>query len=204
MTRNYRFLFGLAILTLTPVSAFLATRSLAQEETLVGEGFHSGGYGGPVWKAGLLNGKVGMFSGGRGAWIINRRFAIGGGTYDLITDVESDEASSNGEPLHIDLEYGGLEMEYIHHSEKLLHWTIHTMLGGGTVSLLEHHPSRTVETDNIFVVEPSLNMDINASSWFRIGLGASYPMAMGLDLGGITNSDINGPSGLIILKFGSF
>ena len=47
-------------------------------------------------------------------------------------------------------------------------------------------------------------MDINVSSWLRIGLGASYRIAVGLDLEEITNSDISGPSGLIILKFGKF
>ena len=60
---------------------------LAQEETLIGDQFHGGVYGGPVWKLGLVNGKVGMFSGGRGGWIINHRVAIGGGGYSMITDV---------------------------------------------------------------------------------------------------------------------
>ena len=53
------------------LSILLVAPSLAQEETLVEGEFHSGGYGGPVWKAGLVNGKVGLYSGGRGGWIIN-------------------------------------------------------------------------------------------------------------------------------------
>lgn len=186
------------------VSILLATSLLAQEETLVGEGLHSGGYGGPVWKVGLVNGNAGMFSGGRGGWIINHKFAIGGGGYGSMVDVESDAVSDNGKTLYIDLNYGGFEMEYIHNSDKVIHWTIHTMIGGGSVRLLEHEPNRTIETEKFFVVEPNLNLDINISSWFRIGLGASYLITMGLDSEKISNSDISGPSGLIILKFGSF
>jgi beta-glucosidase len=58
------------------VSILLSISLLAQEETLVGERFHNGGYDGPVRKLGLFDSKAGMFAGGRGAWIINHRFAM--------------------------------------------------------------------------------------------------------------------------------
>lgn len=58
------------------VSILLSTSLLAQEETLVVERFHSGDYCKPVWKVGLFNGKTGMFTGERGEWIINHRFAM--------------------------------------------------------------------------------------------------------------------------------
>ena len=132
------------------ISIFIVTPLLAQEETIVGDLFHNGGYGGPVWKVGLFNGNAGILSGGRGAWIINHKFAIGGGGYGLITDVKSDAVSNDGKSLYIDLDYGGLEMEYIHKSDKLFHWTLHTMLAGGTVRLLEHNPTKTIETENFF------------------------------------------------------
>ena len=193
--KKYGFLF---------LSIFLTTSLLAQEETLVGNGFHSGGYGGPVWKIGLVNGKAGMYSGGRGGWIINHKFVIGGGGYGMIMDVSTDEVSTGGKPLYLDLSYGGFEMEYIHNSDKLIHWTIHTMLGSGSAKLKEHDPREAIENDQFYVIEPSFNVDINISSWFRIGFGASYLFAIGADLGGITSSDISGPSGLIILKFGRF
>lgn len=177
---------------------FMATPLLAQEETLVGRGIHSGGYGGPVWKVGLVNGKTGLFSGGRGGWIINHKFAIGGGGYSMITDVEADGQ------LYLDMEYGGFEMEYIHKSNKLIHWTIHTLLGAGTVKLKEHDPRDDIESDRFYLIEPSFNFDFNVADWFRIGLGASYRLAFGVDMSGVTSSDVSGPSGLIILKFGSF
>lgn len=177
---------------------------LAQEETLVDNGFHSGGYGGPVWKMGWINGYLGLFSGGRGGWIINHTFVIGGGGYSQVLDVKTDYISVNEKPLYLNMSYSGFEMEYIHDSNRLVHWTIHAMIGGGKVRLKEHNPNETVEMDNFFMVEPSFNVDMNVSTWFRIGLGVSYRLALGVDLPGIGSSNVSGPSGLVILKFGSF
>lgn len=182
----------------------VATALVAQEKTLIGKEIESGGYGGPVWKAGLVNGKTGVFSGGRGAWIINHKFAIGGGGYSLTTDVRSDGSGENGKPLYIQLEYGGFEMEFIHDSDKIVHWTFHTLFGGGSARLVEQKPDRTITSEKFYMVEPSVDLDFNVTSWFRFGIGAGYRVAMGLNLPGVANSDISGPSALIILKFGSF
>jgi hypothetical protein len=61
-----------------------------------------------------------------------------------------------------------------------------------------------MNNDKIYMVEPSINMDININSWVRIGFGASYRYSMGLDITEISSSDLNGFSGLLIFKFGSF
>ena len=184
---------------------FLLTFSLfAQEETLVGDHFHSGGYGGPVWKVGLVNGQIGMLSGGRGGWIINHTIAIGGGGYNTIMDVETDGVSENDKTLYLRMEYGGFEIEYIRNSDKVVHWTIHMMIGGGMARLKEHDPNNSIESERFYLIEPSFNVDVNITKWFRVGVGATYRLALGLDMNEISSSDISGPSGQIILKFGSF
>jgi hypothetical protein len=185
-------------------SILCTTSLMAQEETLIGEVFHSGGYGGPVWKVGMINGKTGMFTGGRGGWIINHKFVFGGGGYSLVSDIETDMLSENGNNLFLDLEFGGLELEYIHNSDKLVHWTIHTMLGRGKATLLEHDPKSVETKDSFYMVIPSFDVDFNINSWFRFGVGASYHLALDLELDQLSNSDVSGLSALIILKFGSF
>jgi hypothetical protein len=187
-----------------PFTVVFAVLSFAQEETLVGGELHSGGYGGPVWKVGFFDGRLGLLSGGRGGWIINHKVAIGGGGYSLLLDVKSDAVSSNGRPLYIDMTYGGFEIEYIHDSDRLIHWTIHALLGTGTVKTKVHDPVETVDTDAFYIVEPSMNFDFNMARWFRIGFGFSYRLAFGVDLEGISSSDIHGLSGLVIFKFGRF
>lgn len=184
--------------------ALLLTVSLvAQEETLVGEEIHSGGYGGPVWKLTSINGTTTSLTGGRGAWLINHAFGIGGGGYGTVSDVKA-EFTLDDRPLYIELDYGGLELEYIHDSDKLLHWTLHTLLSTGTVKLRQHAPDREVQSDKIYLLEPSLNADLNIARWFRIGFGVSYRYVIDLDLSPLSQSDLSSLSGLICLKFGSF
>jgi len=176
----------------------------AQQQSLIGDDFSTTAYGGPVFKVGSFNGKTGLLSGGRGALIINHKFAIGGGGYGMITDLKLDKVSYNEKPIYMDLDYGGFEMEYINNSDKVVHWAIHTLLGRGTVKLIEHNPTVTIETDKIYFAEPGLDLDINICSWFRIGLGASYRFSMGLDIQEISSKYLNGFSGQMVFKFGSF
>ena len=95
-------------------------------------------------------------------------------------------------------------MEYIHRSDNLIHWTIHTLLGGGSVALVEDNSNNRLESDNLFVVEPSLDVDLNITNWFRLGMGVSYRLVTGLDSDIVSNSDLSGVGGLLILKFGKF
>ncbi len=188
----------LALVILLPALVF------SQAETLVGNGFENGGYGGPLFRIGIVKGKVVAFTGGRGAWIINHRFAIGGGGYSMMSSVKTDGLSPGGDPLYLKMETGGFELEYINDSDKLLHWTVHLTLGGGAVRLIERSPDKEIYSDHMYLVEPSANLDMNITEWFRLGAQASYRLVMGLDLPVVTNGDVSGPTIGLILKFGSF
>jgi len=186
------------------VALFMCVSMNSQVHTIDGENLTNGGYGGPVSKVGLVNGNPVLLTGGRGAWIINHKLALGGGSYSMVTDLKTSEISNNEKNLFMNLNYGGIEMEYIFNYDKLVHLTVQSMFGGGTLNLLEHNPTVTTNSDKIFMVEPSLNVEVNINSWLHIGVGASYRYSVGLDIAEISPSDINGFSGLIILKFGSF
>ena len=178
--------------------------SWAQEQTLVGKNIENGGYGGLAWKLSSINGTSTVLAGARGGWILNHTFAIGGGGYSIISDVKTELFSQNDRPLYIMLDYGGLELEYIHNSDNLFHWTLHTLLGGGQVILQEHNPENNLASDNLFVFEPSLNVDLNITHWFRMGMGVSYRLVTGIEGDIVDNSDVNGVNGLLVLKFGKF
>jgi len=177
---------------------------LAQVETLVGDGFHSGGYGGLLFRVGIVKGEAALFSGGRGAWIINHRFAIGGGGYSMLTDVKTDAVTTGGNPLYMKIHMGGLELEYIEDSDKLLHWTFLVTLGGGTVAVRTKGSTADYDSDEFFVMEPNANMDLNINKWFRIGVGVSYRFAIGVDNPYAKASDVSGPSIGAVFKFGAF
>jgi hypothetical protein len=56
----------------------------------------------------------------------------------------------------------------------------------------------------VFVIEPGIDAEINIHKNFRIGLGVYYRIVSGVDYADLTNTDLNGISGQITLKFGAF
>jgi hypothetical protein len=176
----------------------------AQDEQLVSGKIESGGFGAPVWKITQLNGETAFLSGGRGGWIINHTFVIGGGGYSTIGDVKTDLVNlANNEPLYLRMEYSGLELEYIHHSGKLVHWTAQTLFGGGRLEIREHDPDRTFAKDDFAVVDASLNAEINVLKWMRVNAGAGYRLVFGVNRD-FSNGDIGGIEAQVAVKFGSF
>jgi hypothetical protein len=91
-----------------------------------------------------------------------------------------------------------------------LHGYVSVLVGAGSVSYREpmmnwddNHSSR--DYDAFFVVEPSVNLELNLTTWMRLGVGAGYRYVSGVnDLRGITNGDLRGASGSLTLKFGAF
>ena len=180
--------------------------AMAQDETLIKGEVESGGYGAPIFKVGQINGATGVFVGGQGGWIINHSFVLGGKGYGLVNNVDI-EGSQN---LKLDFGCGGVLLEYIFSSEKILHVVINTMIGAGGVRYAEKDYSNDYEDEvdynssSFFVLEPGIYMVLNISSYFRIGAGITYRYVNGVEYENLTNADLSGVSGEIVFKFGSF
>ena len=184
----------------------LAFPVLAQEEeTLIKGDIEHGGFGGPVVKFGSFNGESGVLVGGRGGWIINHAFILGGGGYGLVTNVKANTLGPNGE-RYLEFGYGGLELEYIPEPNKLIHLSFLALIGGGGVSWRDGDVSMSSrrESDAFFIVEPTVHATLNVTPFFRISAGASYRYITGLDSKVSSNSDLSGPSGLLTFRFGKF
>jgi hypothetical protein len=179
--------------------------ALSQEQTLIGGDFESGGFGGPVLKVTTVNGVGAVMVGGRGGWIINHSFVLGGGGYSLVTNVKAKLTDSAHQ--YIELGYGGLDLEYIASSDDLLHLSMGLLIGGGSAgyknensdSFNQHH-----SMDSFFVLEPSVHANLNVTHYFRIAAGVSYRYITGLQSVVATNADLSGPSAVLTLKFGKF
>lgn len=191
---------GFRALILTTSFALLAVSSAqAQEETVLSGGIRSGGFGAPVVKFSQVNDSFGLFVGGRGGWIINSTFVIGGGGYGLANDVVPDESSLPFDPFRrIEMGYGGLELEYIGLSDRVIHYSVYVLIGGGGVS------HRTPISDSFFVLEPAVNVEVNLVSWFRLNGGVGYRYVSGVNSPELTNSDLSAFAGSLTFKFGSF
>ena len=178
----------------------------AQEQTLIGSGdIENGGFGGPVVKVTSINGESAVLVGGRGGWIINHTFVLGGAGYGLVTNVNAKKTDS----VHqfIQMGYGGLDLEYIASSNDLVHLSLGLLIGGGSIgfkdeneNLFDNH--RTIK--GFFVLEPSAHANLNVTHFFRIAGGISYRYVNGLKSPLSTNADLSGLSAVLTLKFGKF
>jgi hypothetical protein len=180
----------------------------AQEQTLAGNGeMEHGGFGGPVFKYTQIKNEPAVLVGGRGGWIINHTFVIGGGGYGLVNQIKADYLINNIQPF-ISFGYGGLELEYIIQSAQIVHFTVYTMIGAGGITykedLLDDWEDWTHASDGFFVFEPAINIEVNIINFFRINAGVSYRFVSGLYYGELQNSDLSGLAGALTLKFGSF
>ncbi len=181
--------------------AFASTH--AQQETLAGHDLHSGGFGGPVLKITPINGKTGILVGGRGGWIINHTFILGGGGYGLVTDIAAAAPGLSGE-TYVNFGYGGVELEYIHQWDKLMHLSFGLLVGGGGVGTRSSSGSNSGDSKGFFTMEPWVNGNINVTDFFRISAGVSYRWVTGANSPAASDSNLSGVAGILILRFGSF
>jgi hypothetical protein len=190
----------------------LAANVAAQgEQTIFNGEVKSGGFGGPVVKFTSINDQSAVMVGGRGGWVINHSFVIGGGGYGEVTKINAPAGVMSEErPLDLKLGYGGLDLEYIVHPNSLAHFSAYTFIGCGTARYVDDAGAVTEsdenasESDLVFVLEPALNAELNVTSWFHLSAGVSYRLVNGVDLEGLKNSDLSGMAATLTLKFGTF
>ena len=189
--------------------AFLVTvftfSAFAQEATLINGEIESGGFGGPVLKVTSINGENAVMVGGRGGWIINHTFVLGGGGYGLVTEVKA--KTPDAPRQFMEMGYGGLEIEYITASNDLLHLSLGLLVGGGGVGYKygdNNDYMGSHDKKSFFILEPCVNANLNVTRSFRIAAGVSYRYVSGLKSNVTTNADLSGPSAVLTFKFGSF
>jgi hypothetical protein len=193
---------------------FAGTIQAQEEETLLSGGLESGGYGAPVVKFTSVKGEFAVMVGGYGGWLINHAFMLGGGGYGLVTRHMLEPASGTAivpEDHRIDFGYGGGMLEYIFSPMAVVHSSISLLIGGGTVAMQNDWGNYSDwmhgyegQRDGVFVLEPSLNVELNVATFFRVNAGGSYRFVNGVSMFGLKNADLSGPSINLALKFGKF
>ena len=173
-----------------------------------------GFYGGPVVKFSTFEDGLGLYVGGKGAWLIDHKIGVGIAGYGLINNMNYSEYNDN--ELKLQTGYGGLFLEYVNDSRKLIHFSVGSLIGAGGAAYMERfrYEDRyydehqweydVVESSAYFVIEPEVSVEFNITEFFMIGVGGSYRMVSNTDLFEHTDSDLSGPSGNITFKFGKF
>jgi hypothetical protein len=211
-------MFSPSLRTTLPASAlffllalWLAVPATAQvsgpdtEETLGNSVRSSGGYGAPTVAVTSVNGEAAIVAGGQGGWILNRQFVIGGAGRGLVTLPDTD---FRGQSAQIQLGYGGLLLEYIGAPAQLVHYGAGVVLGGGIAQIVDlpFDPQFDGDLDQsaVFVAEPGGRLELNVTTYFRLGLAGGYRLVQGSDLRGVSNTDLSGPFGRLSFRFGQF
>lgn len=189
-------------------------KSVDPVQTLIPAGeIHSGGFGALVVKVGAIDGETAVLFGGRGGWVINRTFVIGGGGYGY-TDMMQHNQSMVAD-TGISFGYGGLELEYLFSSSNVVHATVMTLIGAGGFAVMRRsaygpdNDFNTLYSTSCFVFEPAVNVEVNILTWLRLGIGGGYRFVTGIEagIGAKTydnNSTVSGLFGAATLKFGPY
>lgn len=190
------------------VLALLLSVPLSAQETLIDGDVDFGGFGGPTVQFTSINKQFGVLAGGVGGVIIDHTFVLGGAGYGLVNNV-TEESAPITRP-YLNLGYGGGYLQYIHESDNLIHMTAGVLIGAGGVGFRrdfeddDQWDERDLLNDFFFVVEPDIQAELNITKYFRVAVGGGYRFVSGIELSGLANSDIGGPNGRLMLKFGSF
>ncbi|MCX7995606.1 MAG: hypothetical protein N3A65_07555 [candidate division WOR-3 bacterium] len=174
-----------------------------QDEVLIKGPVDRGGFGGFVLKFTELNGEFAMLLGGRGGVTFNRTFGIGGGLYGMVNRMEVNTTYPIRH-FNMDFVYGGIILELIFGSRKLIHLGTHTLIGGGSVQYKRLPDTEPWYDDYFFVLEPALELTLNVTKIFRVDAGCSYRCIYGTELSGISDRGLSGISSHITFKFGKF
>lgn len=154
----------------------------------------NGEFGTVVVNVGTVGGSSAVLVGGRGGWILDQTFAIGGAGYILTSNVKTRSVDSLGNNL-LTMSYGGLHLEYQLLSDGPIHLAFQGLVGAGAAGYHEASYTNPREHfDGFFVVEPSVNAAIDVAEVFRIGAGVSYRSVHWLNSQLASNSDLSGPS----------
>ena len=184
----------------------------------------SGGFINPELKGTIINpgdGKdgYGFLMGGRLGFIFNEKYSIGLGGYGLVTEHTTNYLTDPLDPSYdpnakIGFGYGGLVFEYTIFGNKMIHFTIPVLVGGGVASLYKDvvideeewtwDDFTNYESSGVFVVEPGVNLEVNVTKFMRFDLGASYRLVQFAEMDYLTDDDLSNLAVNASLKFGIF
>lgn len=203
MKKNYLILVIAGLLVTTEI---LAQDEPDGQQTLFSNRItSSGGYGGPLFQYTFIKDQSAFMTGGFGGWFANKKFTIGGGGYRLASGINVAEADrlEPGANMQYKFSYGGLYLAYALNSDKTFHPEFSLMAGTGWVSQ-ENQDGKSFGKSTIAVLAPGVQLDINVFRFMRVGIGANYRFSFGSDTPGMSDQDLNGPSGFLAFKFGFF
>ena len=181
------------------VIAFLVFAGLkgqdSEIQTLFGGDTRISGMGGPFMSFTSINGEFAHMMGGGGAVLLGD-FFFGGYGEGLTNSIET-----GGNKMQFG--HGGFWTGYSFMGKRPLHPTVSAQIGWGSIQQVDYD-NYPLTNDNIFVVNPAVELELNFTKFFRLGVGAHYRIVTGVNTSTLTDRDLSGPGAFLTFKFGWF
>ncbi len=162
------------------------------------------GLGGPFMQFTALDGEFAHLMGGGGAILVGDFFFGGYGlglTNTIYVDPTKDPDYINEDQLNVS--HGGFWLGYSLFGDRAIHVTFSSLIGWGQISVGRDYGDYI--QDGIFTVSPTMEVELNLTQFFRLGVGASYNLYTFVNnIPGYTASDFSAPGGFLSFKFGWF
>lgn len=194
-----------AILSISIIMISLSSFSQDDFQTIFGNEVSISGFGGPFMSFTSMNDEFAHMMGGGGGVILSKTFFFGGFGMGSTTmhyfDYTNPNTNAVFTDMELDLGYGGLYFGYIIAPNRPIHPAVYLQTGWGEVSLGD---DQNKISDNVFVLNPSLQLEMNMTSFFRIGVGVNYQYVSGVNINGLEDEDFSYPGAFLSFKFGWF
>ena len=176
------------ILTLLLVFFYSTVHAVERETLLAPQKYESGGFGGPTISFTQLNDKSTWGLGGKGAWLVNHAYYIGGGGYNTFLN------ESNNDGI---LQHEGLILGFVGRPNRIFHYSVELLIGGGQLIIDQQD-----DFDAVFAAEPQAYLSINLATFAVLNVGVSYRYISGSNNNTYSSSDLSGAAFNINVMFG--
>lgn len=180
---------------------------------------HSGFYGSWIFRGGEFKDNTYAMTGLKFGWIINRSLSIGFEGQGIIPTAKigglTDDSS---EKFFLLGGYGGLVIEPIIFSNRVIHLTFPVSTGAGWLGYHEdwennyrhhhshqnHYYSSLLDDDVFWYIEPGVTAELNITRHFRMNFGVSKRFTQDLELINTSGKDFNNLTFMVGFKVGRF
>jgi hypothetical protein len=180
-------------------------------KTLLGRNRTGGAYF--VFSSGytVIDEKHAVLFGGRFGWLPSRSVGVGLGATGFLNEYHYEPSIDRN--VFLAGGYGGLYIEPVLMPSFPVHLSFPILLGAGGISYVSKEPNRDnnyiEDTEAFLLVEPSAEVELNLTRFFRLAVGATYRFPTSFSVG-VSDSprasaeSLKGFSYTLSLKFGKF
>jgi hypothetical protein len=206
--RPFAFAVSLLAVTLWLRTATAAPTATEPEGRTGPETRPSGAFVAVELKTTTIRNELGALVGGQGGWLIGHRFQLGLAGYGLASTHSAPRAlEQGGTSAIVSMAYGGLRLAYVLEPHARVHGVFGALIGGGRAAVTSTDLSTAFDThhaDAFLTVEPLAELEVNVDENFRIALAGSWRYLSPTGLPDLSSSDLSGPAGGLVLRYGAF